>query len=604
MSAQPTNAANPYLEDRVKVTTSILGMLKHLWPYFMRHKFLFFTSMAAVFAVAASARLAVTLFGYAIDHGLAKHDRDVILLCAVAYFLLEGGRCFMMFLQSYIFGRVGNRILYEIRSELMAHVQRLPISFFDKNPTGRIVTRVTSDVVSLGEVFTQGLINMFTAVISLVAIVMAMAFISVKATVATLIVAPPIIWAISRLSMKIFDVLRESRRKLAAINAFVAENINGMRVLQLYARVGKNTDRFHDLSKDYRIQQLKSVRLYAMLWPMVSLFNAISVATALFFGGKLVLLGAVTTGAMVAFILHVRAFTEPFNAILEQYQTLQNSMAGAERIFTLLGELRESDDVPAREVPNKLHGEVRFENLSFRYGENLPYALSEVNLAVPPGASIALVGRTGSGKSTMISLLQRFYDPTDGRLLIDGRSVLEIPKRVLRSRLGVVQQDTFLFRGTIADNISLGEPNITREAIKRAAEMACLTELIARRPGGLDAAVEERGANLSVGERQLIAFARILAFNPDILILDEATSNIDSKTEGLIQEATRRVRQGRTSFIIAHRLSTIIDCDRIVVIDGGRIIEQGTHEELLAAGGHYAGLYHAQMKKSATLTAH
>lgn len=603
MSAQQTN---PYTEDQVKVTASVFGMIWHLWPYLMRRPWLFCATIAAVVSVAAAARLSVTLFGYAIDYGLAKNDRNVILWIAGTYFVLEVSRSFLTFLHGYLFAKIGNRILYEIRDELIAHVQRLPIRFFDTNPTGRIVTRVTSDVVSLGEVFTKGLINMFTAVISIIAILVAMLLISPKATLATILALPPVLWGITIISRRIFLVLRESRRKLAALNAFVAENINGMKVLQIYDRTHHHNGKFRGLSADYRRQQMKSVHLYALLSPMMIVFNAVSVTTALYFGGQLVLAGEVTTGAMVAFILHVRAFKEPLNTILEQYQTLQNSLSGAERIFTLLAEPEEesekADTQPSETlstVPAKFRGDVVFDGVNFRYRDDLPLVLQDINLTVRAGESVALVGRTGSGKSTMIALLQRFYDPTEGRIFIDNRPTTEIERRALRSRLGVVQQDTFLFRGTIAENISLGDPSISRAEIEKAAEMACLSELLKRRPGGLDAKVEERGANLSVGERQLIAFARILAFQPDILILDEATANIDSRTEDLIQEATRRVRQGRTSFIIAHRVSTIMDCDKIIVLDHGRIVEAGTHAELLAGKSHYAGLYYAQTKAGA-----
>lgn len=589
------NPAQSERDDLVKVRTGVFGMLKRLWPYFMRHKLLFTTTVVAVFAAAAASRLSVTLFGYAIDHGIMKNDTHLIAVAAVGYLALEAGRCFMIFLHSYLFAKVGNRILYEIRDQVIRHVQSLPIAYFDKNPTGRIVTRVTNDVVALGEVFTEGLIAIFSATVSLIAIIAAMAAISIKMTLATLILAPPLIWIVVDLSRRIMVVYRESKTKLAAINAYVAENINGMRVLQLYGRAGRNRARFHELSDDYRDQQLKSVRLYAMLWPAASLFNAVSVGAALYFGGRFVIGGEISTGAMVAFILHVRAFIEPMNQILEKYQILQNSLSGGERIFTLLEEQPEEFEATL-DKERRVRGEIEFESLSFRYAENLPLALDSVNLRVRPGESIALVGRTGSGKSTLISLLQRFHDSTSGRLLVDGRSITDIHRRQLRSRIGVVQQDTFLFRGTIADNIGLGDPGISRARIESAAELACLQEIVSKRPGGLNAKVEERGANLSVGERQLVAFARILAFDPDILILDEATANIDSKTESLIQEATRRVRQGRTSFIVAHRISTILDCDKIVVLDKGRIAESGAHAELIARDGIYAALCRAQAK--------
>lgn len=593
---------NEHLEDRVRVGTSIREVLVRLWPYFMRRKLAFTLSVSAVFAGAIAGRLAVFVFGYAIDQGVGKGDRGIIGLATVAYFLLLGGGALMEFVQGYVFGKLGNAVLFELRSELIRHVQDLPISFFDRTPSGRIVTRLTNDVVSLGEVFTQGLINVFAALVSMIAIVTAMLMISPRLTLYTLAIAPPLVYVVYLLSQRVFEAQRASKAKLAAINAFVAENVGGMRILQLYGRVARNQGRFNRLSDEYRGDMMAQVTSFALLWPIVSLFNATSVAVALYFGGRLALDNAITTGAMVAFLLHVRAFIDPLHLILEKYQVIQNSVSGAERVFTLQDEKIEADadgalatlDAAGAEPSTRLKGDVVFENVSFRYRPELPFAIEGIDLKIERGQSVALVGRTGSGKSTSIALMQRLYDATSGEIRIDGRPLSDYSRKFLRSRIGVVQQDTFMFRGTVSDNISLADPNITRERILRAAAGARLSEFLRSHDGGLDAKVEERGANLSFGERQLIAFARILAFDPDILILDEATANIDSHTEHLIQQATRKVRQGRTSLIIAHRISTVMDCDKIVVLDKGRIAEQGSHAELYAAGGIYRKLCDAQ----------
>ncbi len=589
-------------EDDVRPSTTVAELIVRLWPHFMRRKTLFFTTLVAVFAVAAAGRAAVSLFGIAIDDGLVKDRRDVVVAAAVAYFLLELGRCFMTFLHSYLFAKVGNSILFDIRDQLVGHVQSLPVPFFEKNPTGRIVTRLTSDVVSFGEVFTQGLIAIFAGFVALGAIVVAMLLISVKMTLLTLAAAPPLIYAVIVINRRMMEVLRESKKRLAAVNSFVAENISGMRVLILYGRLARNLRRFEELSGAYREQQLKTVKMYALLWPTVSFFNASSVATALLVGGMLSLEGSVSTGALVAFVLHVRAFIDPLTSILEKYHILQNSISGAERVFTLLEEpIETSLGSPLSREHGRLQGWVDIKNVGFRYGPDLPKALDSVSLSVTPGESIALVGKTGSGKSTLIALLQRFYDPTEGEILVDGKPVFSYARRELRSRIGVVQQDAFMFRGTIAENVGMCDPSITRERIERAASMAGLGELLAR-SGGLEAKVEERGANLSHGEKQLIAFARILAFDPDILILDEATANIDSKTERLIQEATARARAVRTSFIIAHRISTIMDCDRIVVMDHGKIVEIGAHAALMEKpDGVYRALCLAQFREAGSV---
>ncbi len=582
-------------DDNVKVKTTLLDLTKKMWPYFMHQKLLFWSTWVAVIGISLSGRLVATLFGYAIDEGILKDRVPVLAWCAIAYLVLEITKGVCMFLHTYLFAKLGNRVLFEIRDRLIEHTQSLPVSYFDRNPTGRIVTRVTSDVVSLGELFTQGIIHMFSNLIAMLSIIVAMLLISPKMTAVTLLISPPIIWASIVLSNKIRVVLRESKKKQAAINSFVAENISGMRVLQLYRRVARNRSRFNALSHDYRQLQLQQSRLYALLWPTVNFFNAASVAMALWYGGLMTAQNAISTGAMIAFILHVRDFIHPLRTILEKYQLFQNSLSGAERIFTLLAETPESQKGLAL-GEGRLRGQLEFRHLNFRYSPSLPSVLNDINLDVKPAQSVALVGRTGSGKSTMIALLQRFYDYSDGEVLIDGRPLTSLRRADLRRRIGVVQQDTFTFRGTIADNIGLGDPRITRERIEWAAEQACCSEILRRHAGGLDAKVEERGANLSFGERQLLAFARILAFDPDILILDEATANIDSQSEALIQEATRKVTRGRTSVIIAHRISTILDCDMIVTLSKGRIVELGTHGELMEKQGHYFQLCQSQFK--------
>lgn len=594
MTFKPDETRDDLREDKVRVGTSVREILVRLWPYFMRRKFAFFGSIFAVALGVAASRYAVIVFGHVIDNGIKKNDRDYLLLATVGYFLLLFTGIVTDYIQARVFGQLGNGVLFELRSELVRHVQDLPISYFDRTPSGRIVTRLTNDLVALGEVFTQGLINVFAALMSMTGIIIAMLFISVKLTFLTLLIAPPLAFVIWKLSQQVFAAQRASKAKLAAINSFVAENVGGMRILQLYGRVGRNSARFSSLSNDYRQDMMNQVKSYALLWPIVSLFNGTSVAVALYFGGRMVMGDVVSTGMMIAFFMNVRAFIDPLNMILDKYQVVQNSVSGAERVFTLQDEMVEQESAGHLQPGERLQGEVEFRDVSFRYRAELPLAIDGINLKIRPGQSVALVGRTGSGKSTSIALMQRLYDVSAGEIRIDGKPIADYPRKFLRSRIGVVQQDTFMFRGTVSENIGLTDPLISRERILRAAAGARLSEFLRSHAGGLDAKVEERGANLSFGERQLIALARILAFDPDILILDEATANIDSHTEQLIQAATRKVRQGRTSLMIAHRISTIMDCDKIVVLDKGRIAEEGTHVELYALGGIYRKLCDAQ----------
>lgn len=589
---------------------SILRALMKLWPFVIQQKKLFFITLIAVLCSSALARIAVNVFGYAIDNGILKNNRTVVIGSVTLFLVIELTRSGLSFAYEFLFEKLGNRILFLLRQKLIQHVQSLPLPYFDKNPVGRIVTRLTNDVVGVGSLFSDGIVNVFSAMVSFAMILFSMMAISIKMTAVTLIITPPIIIISYILSQKLLGVVRASKRTIASINSFVAESIGGMRVLQLYGRIDANVEHFKKLSDDYRTKQLRAAFLYALLWPNVNLFTGVAVIAALIAGGIISQQSELSTGMIIAFILHVKAFRDPLHQILEKYIVLQNSLSSIERVYEVLNEKSEAgrpyavnskSDIENRdnEFPfpighNRLRGDIVFHDVCFRYGPHLPNVLNNINLEIKHGESVALVGRTGSGKSTVISLLQRFYEPVSGTISIGDLDLNEIDRHFLRRQLGVVQQNTFLFQGTVADNISLGNPEISREQISRAAEMAGLSELIARQPKGLDAPVEERGSNLSFGEGQLIAFARILAYEPDILVLDEASANIDSHSEQLIQNATRKVQKSRTSIIVAHRLSTITDCDKIVVFDSGKIIEQGHHSELMARRGQYYAYYTQQ----------
>lgn len=563
-------------------------LLLRLWPYFKPELPACVALIILVISQALLGRGIVTVFGQAIDRGLIGKNMDFVLKAAGVYLIMEILIMSLQFAINTWFAKVGNRVLHRLRDHLVQHVQSLPAEYFDRVPSGKIVTRLTSDTVSFTELFNQGLLSVFTNVVSMTAILVAMLMISIKMTLLVMIVAPPLVYAAYKLSEKILLAQRESKRRVSVINAFVAESVAGMKVIQLFNRAGAQRDRFNRLSAEYKSDLLKVVSLYALLHPTVSLFTGVTVCTALAYGGGLALDGAVTTGAMIAFIFHVKDFGDPLRNILERYQLFQNSVSSGERIFALLEEQPESEPIAASHLPDKLRGDLKFNAVSFRYRADLPLALDSIGFHIPAGKTLAVLGRTGSGKSTLISLLQRFRDPIAGQILVDGLDLAQISRNEVRQTVGVVQQDVFLFRGTVAENISLADPEITRERIEWAAREAGLSRLIQMRPGGLDAHVEERGANLSIGERQLIAFARILAFDCEILVLDEATANVDSETEALLQDAARRAREGRTAVVIAHRLSTIADADHLLVLENGRLIEQGSPRELAARpDSHY-----------------
>ncbi len=594
-------------EDLVKTSVSYPVLFKRLWPYARKEKLLLFCAIFAVAGGAIVARLVPALIGYAIDHGVMAKNYSVFTQVAFVYLGLEILRSTFSFTNVYLFQLFGNRMLYHLREDLMNHVQRLPLQFFNKTPTGRIVTRLTNDVASLGELFTDGVISVFTQFVIICSVVVALAVISWKLTIICLILAPFFIWTSFYLSNKIRDILREQKKKLSTINAFLAENLNGIKVVQLYNRVKRNRDKFTALSTDYRDTNMRSIRAYALMQPIMNLFNAVTITSALYFGGLLSAQNSLAIGALVAFLMNIQDFIPPLREILEKYQQFQNSLTSAERIFTLMDEHKESElsELQSHQV---IRGDIEIRDLNFQYESHLPLVLKNINLHFKAGESIALVGRTGSGKSTFISLLQRFYDAPANTIFVDGVPIERTPREEIRHHVGVVQQDNFIFRGNIRDNIGLGDPNISGEQIRLACEKTGYLDLLKRTGRDLMSPVDERGANLSVGERQLIAFARILAFNPDILILDEATANIDSESEHIIQEATKEITRGRTSIIIAHRLSTIEQCDRIIVLNQGEVMEVGSHSELMKAQGLYyqfaaAGLKSTLIEASAAGTA-
>jgi len=586
-------------EDIIKTKVTYGIMFKRLWPYTRRHPGMFAAVLLMILILTGVSRLIPSVFGYAIDHGVVAKDMTLFKMMALVYLALEFSRTLLSFFQTYMFQVLGNRVLYDLREDLIRHTQSLPLQYFNKTPTGRTVTRIANDVSALGDLFTDGVINIFINVVNVIAIIVAMSLISWKLTLLTLAVAPLFVFAAIYLSNRIRAILREQKKKLSNINSFLAENLNGIKIVQLYNRIPKNLSLFQHLSDDYRASNMQSVKAYAAMFPLMNCFTAVIITSAMYFGGWFSLEGGLTIGAVVTFMMNAQDFVPPLRDILEKYQQFQNSLTSAERIFTLLDEPAESELPASREIQT-LRGEIEIKDLNFRYEPQLPLVLKNIRLRIQAGESIALVGRTGSGKSTFISLLQRFYEAPAGRIFIDGHPIENIRRRSIRSHIGVVQQDNFIFRGTIAENVNLGDPQVGLEKVERALAQTGYLELLRRTGRDLHSPVEERGANLSVGERQLIAFARILAFDPDILILDEATANIDSESELILQKATHEVMKSRTSIIIAHRLSTVRECDRIVVLREGEIIEVGSHAELMEAQGAYYQLAHAGLGDETT----
>jgi ATP-binding cassette, subfamily B, multidrug efflux pump len=573
-------------EDKLKHNVTVWSLLIRLWPYCRRHLGQLSFVIFLIFGVAISARLLPFLIGYAIDHGIVAKDYVTLRNTALAYLFVQLLQTFFQYSYSFYFQKYGNRVLFYVREDLLQHFQKLPMQYFNKTPVGRIVTRLTNDVSTLAELFTEGVITIVVEFIILCSIVVSMALISPKLALIVLFSTPLFVWLSVKVSDRLAEIMREAKKKLSALNSFVAENLNGIKVIQLYNRGPRHRSHFQKLSGEYRNLSLETVRYYAFMQPVLNMFSAVTISLSLYYGGFMHLETGMAVGSMVTFLLNVQDFIYPLREILEKYQQFQNSITSGERVFQVFDEVPEKQIQPPVPFGN-CKGELELKQLNFRYEAQLPLVLKNINLKVKPGQSVALVGRTGSGKSTLISLLQRFYEPPTGSILIDGIPIEKIQFHELRRHIGVVQQDNFIFRGSIAENISLGSQDMDPEKIVKACKQVGYFDLLQATGRSLDHHVEERGANLSVGERQLIAFARILAFQPDVLILDEATANIDSQSERIIQQATTEVSKGRTSLIIAHRLSTIEKCDLIVVLDHGEIKEMGSHDELLAKKGLY-----------------
>ena len=519
------------------------------------------------------------------------------------------------YIQIRIMQRVGQQTMYDMRREIFGHMQRLPMSYFDRNPVGRLVTRVTTDVDALNDLFAAGVVTMINDFFLLVVMAVLLFKIDRRLALDTLAVLPGILIVTMIFRKFVRDANRRIRTAIARINAFLQEYISGMSVVQLFNRERKAMDEFEKRNRDNMLAWRDAILAYALFYPAVEFLSFATIALIYWSGGNRILSGGITLGVLTAFTMFAQRFFRPIQDLSEKFNILQSAMAASERIFKLLDEpvLVESD-------PNAIpldhpRGEIEFRNVWFSYRRdsgfvstnpemnNIPepadedWVLRDVSFRVEPGQTIAIVGHTGAGKTTLISLLLRFYDVQRGQILLDGKDIRTIELQDLRRQFGIVLQDPFLFTGTIETNIRLGTPNIDRTTVERAVEEIGLGEFIRSLPEGVASNVNERGSTLSVGQRQLINFARALAHNPRFLILDEATSSVDTKTELLIREALNRLLSGRTALVIAHRLSTIQHADRILVFHKGRLREQGAHQELLSQRGIYYRLYQLQYKE-------
>ncbi len=570
----------------------IRGLVGLLRPYRLRVAAMFTALILGTAASLAPAPLAKL----AIDDGITAGNRHALTLIVIAFLVAAGVVWAATYAQTYLVEWVGQRALADLRMAIFDHLQLMPIAFYERRRAGVLISRMTNDVEALDDLVTDSVVTLFQASLTLVGTIVILLLLDLRLALLTFVIIPVIVVASLVFRIASADAYRRTRETIGQITANLQETLSGIRVVRAFGQEPRHIRRFAELNEANRAANMTTVNLNAAYFPAIELISAIGTVAILIYGGYQAIDGTITIGVIVAFIAALNNFFDPITQLSQLYTTYQSGMAALDKIFELLDVEPDLVEAPDAIELGRIRGEIRFEAVTFAYadasgGTGSQTAVEAIDLVVPPGQTVALVGATGAGKSTLAKLVARFYDPTAGRVLVDGHDLRGVEAQSLRRQMGIVPQEAFLFSGTVGENIAFGRPDATADEVHAAAAAVGAHEFIAALNDGYDTEVGERGAQLSAGQRQLLAFARALIADPRILILDEATANVDLHTEGRIEAGLRRLLAGRTALVIAHRLSTIRAAGRIVVLDGGRIVEQGTHAELLEARGAYWDLY-------------
>ena len=589
---------NTLTEDKLESSykgNALLRLLSYMKPYLGW----FLLCLALVLALTGFDLYRPILIGDAIDLFETQGNYDVIIDTAIKYGIVLALSFVFNLVQTWVLQKTGQRIILTVRKELYAHIQSLSCRYFDLTPVGKLVTRVTNDVEALNEMYSGILVRLFRNIVKIIGLAIVMLTMDLKLALISFVLLP-VVAVLTVVFRKISrKTYRITRTRLTDLNTFLSENISGMRIIQIFGREERKFDEFNDRNYKYYRAFYREMLVFAIFRPLIYILSVLSLMLVLGVGSREVLGNVISIGTLYIFAQYIQSFFEPIQELAEQFSTLQSSLASAEKIFTIMDE---DALVPEPENPvvlPEIKGRIEFDHVWFAY-DNENYVLRDVSFVIEPGQKVAFVGATGAGKSSILNLIGRYYDIQQGHIYIDSVDIRNISKKQLRSAIGQMQQDVFIFEGTVESNIRLYDENITSEEVREAAEYVNASRFIEKLPNGYEEPVSERGSTFSAGERQLLSFARTLAHRPSILVMDEATANIDTETEALIQEALERLMKGRTTIMVAHRLSTIQHADCIMVMHKGKIRERGTHQELLAQNGIYKKLYELQIHHEIT----